>query len=167
MENEVNNEVVENVNDTTDYKALYEASKTDLDAKINKVWELEWLIQKHKDKKAPKADESETSTFWKEDMEKMLNDRDFYLNNPWMSEHKEAIDKFTSIGLSNQDAMTLIMANDSTIQARQNTSNSNFTDWNSWGGIKTYSQEQLQKLPHAAKMQALKDINSWKATETL
>lgn len=168
MENEVNNEVVENVNDTTDYKALYEASKTDLEAKGNKVTELEWLIQKHK--KTPKVDkkpENEPSNFWKEDVQKMLDDNQFYTANPWMLEHKEALEKFTSNGLSNADAMTLVLANDTTIQARENTSNSNFTNWESWGGKKTYTQEQLQKLPHSEKMQALRDISSWKATETL
>jgi len=58
----------------------------------------------------------------------MLDERDFYSANPTMSEHKEAIEKFTSTGLSHNDAMTLIMANDSTIAARQNTNNSNFSD---------------------------------------
>jgi hypothetical protein len=164
---EVNEEVVEVANDTTenqaiDYKAEFE--KADKEAK-----RLNSLIQKHK--KAPKADaSSETQTFWKEDMQKMLDDRDFYSANPNMTEHKEAIDKHTSNGLSNKDAMTLVMANDSTIQARQNTNNSNFTDWVSWGGSKSYSQEDLynlgQKNP-ALKRQAMEEIASGKATETI
>jgi hypothetical protein len=66
--------------------------------------------------------------------------------------------------------MTLVMANDSTIQARQNTNNSNFTDWVSWGGSKSYSQEDLynlgQKNP-ALKRQAMEEIASGKATETI
>ena len=165
METEVN----EVVNTTTedqdvDYKALYEE-------KSSKVSELEWLIQKHKDKKPAKVgDKSENPSFWKEDMEKMLNERDFYTNNPTMSEHKEAIDKFTSNGLSHNDAMTLVMANDSTIAARQNTNNSNFTDWTSGGGTKSYSQEDLynlwQKDP-ALKRKAMEEISSGKATETI
>ena len=61
-------------------------------------------------------------------MQKMFDERDFYSTNPTMSDHKEAIEKFTSNGLSRNDAMTLVMANDSTIAARQNTNNSNFTD---------------------------------------
>lgn len=127
MENEVNNEVVENVNDTTDYKALYEETKAEADAKAGKVSELEGLIQKHKDKKTTKI-ENNDSSFWKEDMQKMFDERDFYSSNPTMAEHKEAIEKFTSQGLNRKDAMTLVMANDSTIAARQNTNNSNFTD---------------------------------------
>lgn len=169
MENEVNGEVVENVNDTTDYKALYEESKASADANATKVSELEWLIQKHKEKKATKASpSSETQTFWKEDMEKMLMERDFYSTNPEMTEHKDMINKFTSNGeISLEQAKMLVLANDPTIQARQNTSNSNFTDWMSWGGTKSYTQEQLQKMPHSEKMQALKDIQAGKATETL
>tara|TARA_R110000851_G_scaffold256600_1_gene409040 strand:- start:1235 stop:1420 length:186 start_codon:yes stop_codon:yes gene_type:complete len=61
-------------------------------------------------------------------MQKMLDERDFYSSNPTMAEHKEAVEKFTSQGLTHKDAMTLVMANDSTIQARQATQNSNFTD---------------------------------------
>ena len=171
METEVNtSEVVENVNDTTDYKALYETTKSDLEAKTGKVGELEGLIQKHKDKKTTKVENTSESTFWKEDMQKMLDERDFYSTNPTMSDHKEAIEKFTSNGLSHNDAMTLVMANDSTIAARQNTNNSNFTDWVSGGGTKTYSQEDLynlwQKNP-ALKRQAMEEIAAGKATETI
>ena len=158
METEVNeNEVVEVANDTTDYKALYEQS-------TGKVNELEGLIQKHKDKKTTKVDTP--SYFWKEDVQKMLTEERFYLDNPTMAEHKEAIEKFTSNGLSHADAMTLVMSNDSTIQARKDTSNSNFTSWSAWVGEKTYSQEDLYKMPHAQKMQALRDINAGKAKQT-
>lgn len=164
---EVNEEVVEVANDTTegqeiDYKAEFE--KADKEAK-----RLNSLIQKHK--KAPKADvSSEHSWVNEETVQKMLDDRDFYSANPWMVEHKEAIDKFTLGGLSITDAMTLVIANDSTIQARQNTNNSNFSDWTSGGGTKSYSQEDLynlwQKDP-ALKRQAMEDIASGKATETI
>lgn len=165
METEVNIE-----NQDVDYKALYESTKSDLEAKTGKVGELEWLIQKHKDKKTPKVESNETQWDSKELFKKMLDERDFYSANPTMSEHKEAIEKFTSTGLSHNDAMTLIMANDSTIAARQNTNNSNFSDWVSGGGTKSYSQEDLynlgQKNP-ALKRQAMEDIASGKATETI
>ena len=167
MENEVN-DVVNSTNQDVDYKALYESTKSDLEAKTGKVDELEGLIQKHKDKKTPKVEYNETQWDSKELFTKMLDERDFFAANPTMSEHKEAIDKFTSTGLSHNDAMTLVMANDSTIAARQNTNNSNFSGWSSGGGKKTYTQEQLQKLAPAEKMQALKEIYELgTATETL
>ena len=152
MEHEVN-DVVNTTNDNqdVDYKALYEETKAEAEAKAGKVNELEWLIQKHKDKKTTKV-ESNDSSFWKEDMQKMLDERDFYSSNPTMAEHKDAIEKFTSNGLTHKDAMT-----------------SNFTDWTSGGGTKSYSQEDLynlgQKNP-ALKRQAMEDIASGKATET-
>lgn len=165
MENE------ENKNQEIDYKVLYEETKAEAEAKAWKVVELEWLIQKHKEKKPAKVEKSDSNTFWKEDMEKMLNDREFYKTNPWMVEYKEQIEKFTSNwGITLEQAKLLVMENDSTIAARQNTQNSNFTDWTSWGGIKKYSQEDLynlwQKNP-ALKRQAMEDIAAGKATETI
>lgn len=169
METEVNDVVNTTKDDQdVDYKALYETSKSDLETKVN---ELEWLIQKHKEKKPAKTDKSsETPSFWKDDVKKMLDENKFYSDNPNMVEHKEAIEKFTSNWLSHEDAMTLVMKNDSTIAARANTNNSNFTDWASWGGKKSYSQEDLynlwQKDP-ALKRQAMEDIAAGKAVETV
>lgn len=163
METEVNGEVVEVANDTTDYKALYEE-------KTNKVTELEWLIQKHKDKKVAKTEtktEVINEQFNPDMLEKMLNEREFYKNNPWMVDYKDQISEFTSTGkVSLEQAQKLVIDSNPDIVARQNTKNSNFTDWISWGSKKSYSQEQLQKLPHAEKMQVLRDIDAGKSIET-
>lgn len=156
---EVNEEVVEVANDTTegqeiDYKAEFE--KADKEAK-----RLNSLIQKHK--KAPKADvSSEHSWVNEETVQKMLDDRDFYSANPWMVEHKEAIDKFTLGGLSNTDAMTLVIANDSTIQARQNTNNSNFTAWTPDFSKSEYNVADLENMTQSQYNETIKLQQEWK-----
>lgn len=152
-----------------DYKALYEETNTKLEDKTNKVWELEWLIQKHKEKKPAKADTPNT-WFWEEQVIKLLADTEFYKSNPEMSEYKEQIDKFTSNGnISNEQAKLLVLQWDPTIANRQNAQNANITDWASWGGTISYSQEDLynlwQKDP-ALKRRAMEEISSGKAIET-
>lgn len=167
---EVNtNEVVANTenNQEIDYKALYEESKAEAEAKAEKVNELEGLIQKHK--KKPKSEETkqDTNIDVESIVQKTIEKERFYAENPEMSEYKDAINEFISKGLSYSDAKVLVMRNDPTIQARKNTSNANFTDWMSWGGTKTYTQEQLANMPRDQKMSALREIAEWKATETL
>lgn len=109
-----------------------------------------------------KAETTNNNYMTREDYEK----EKFFEANTELIEHKDNINKLVSEGYTLQDAKTVTLANDPTIQARQNSSNSNFTDWMSGGGKKSYSQEALQKLPHAEKMQALRDINAGKAIET-
>ena len=96
----------------------------------------------------------------------MFDERDFYSNNPELAEHKEAIKLLTLKGNSLEDAALLVKAKDSTTEARENSRNSNFTNWSTCGWTRTYSQDDLYKLPHAEKMQALRAINSGKAIET-
>jgi hypothetical protein len=87
-----------------------------------------------------------------------------------MTEYKEQIEKFTSNGnISLEQAKTLVIEWDPTIANRQNAQNANITDWASWGGTQSYSQEDLynlwQKDP-ALKRKAMEEIAAGKAIET-
>ena len=114
-------------------------------------------------KEVPEVDTSKFMT--KEDFEK----EKFFESNPELVEHKDTINEYVSKWYSLEDAKVVVISKDSTIQARANTNNSNFTDWMSWGGTKTYSWEDLYKLwqkDPALKRQAMEDIAAGKAIET-
>ena len=94
----------------------------------------------------------------------------FFTSNPNLVEHKEAIEGLVAKWYSLDDAKTVTLNNDETINNRANASNSNFTDWASGGGIQTYSQEDLYKLGQKdpwLKRQAMDMIAAGKAIETL
>jgi len=129
MDEVIEKEVVPVANDTTednqiDYKAKFE--EADKESK-----RLNSLIQKHK--KEPKTENKidvEVQPFGESNINKMLDERDFYKNNPEMAEHKEAISKYTSTGqVSLEQAKRLVVDSNPDIVARQNTQNSNFTTW--------------------------------------
>jgi len=140
-------------------------------------WEARALKAEAKiiaDKKASEPSQEETKEvevktettnnyMTREDFEKER----FFDANKELVEHKDSINELVSKGYTLEDARTVTLAKDPTIQARQDSSKSNFTNWSAWGGTKSYTQEQLQKLPHSEKMQALRDISLGKATETL
>lgn len=52
---------------------------------------------------------------------------EFFKNNPELAEHKDIINEKVSNGYSLEDAKTVVIAQDSTIQARKTTQNANFT----------------------------------------
>lgn len=139
MENEVE-EVVEVANDTTDtdYKALYEEEKKEANR-------LNTIIQKHKKTKVDKVD-TKAESIWEWDINKILDSREFYKNNPALSEHKEAIDTFTSNGLTHEQAKTLVLQANPDVANRQATQNSNFTAWTPDFSSDTYSMEQLAEI---------------------
>lgn len=134
-----NEEHTTNNNQEIDYKSLYEE-------KANKVDELEWLIQKHKEKKKKEP-------VWNNDididslLEKKLAEKDFYASNPEMSEYKEQITEFTSKGLTHEQAKRLVIDSDPTIQNRMNSQSSNFTntDW-VWYETEVYTMEKLAEI---------------------
>ncbi len=155
---ETNVETTEN--QEIDYKSLYEEKEA-------KVSELEGLIQKHKWKK--KTPEVTNNVDVDALITQKLAEKDFYSSNPEMSEYKDQINEFTSKGLSHEQAKRLVIDSDPTIQNRANAQNSNFTEWTSGGGVKSYSQEDLYKLGQknpVLKRQAMEDIASGKAIET-
>lgn len=137
MENE---EVIEN--QEIDYKVLYEQTKSEAEEKANKVVELEWLIQKHKNK--PKAET------WSLDvdtlLEQKLAERDFYNANPWLVEHKDKIRELTSKGISLKVAREQVIEDNPDIVARNIAQQSNFTAWTPDYNKSTYSYEDLWKL---------------------
>ena len=109
----------------------------------------------------------DTSKFMtREDFEK---DK-FFESNPDLADHKDSINELVSKWYSLDDAKTVTLAKDKTIESRKNTQNSNFTDWASWGGVQTYSSEDLynlwQKDP-ALKRKAMEQIAAGKAIETV
>jgi hypothetical protein len=52
---------------------------------------------------------------------------EFFKNNPELSEHKDIINEKVSKGYSLEDARTVLLSQDETIQARKITQNTNFT----------------------------------------
>ena len=119
-----------------DYKALYEAEQEKTNQLGDKIYKL---------KKENKAATTETATFNETDINRILDEREFFKNNQDLLEHKEEITKYTSKGLSHEDAKILITQKDPTIANRQITQQANFTTWEPAPDT-TLSQEDLAKL---------------------
>lgn len=79
----------------------------------------------------------------REDFEK----EKFFEANTELSEHKDKINEYVSKGYSLQDAKTVLLSQDETIQARKITQNTNFTSWTPDFSQNVYSQDELMKLP--------------------
>jgi len=146
MDEVIEKEVVDVANDTTednqiDYKAKYEEA----DKEANR---LNSIIQGHKKKpKTENKKDVEVQSFGEDNINKMLDERDFYKNNPNMAEHKEAISKFTSTGeVSLEQAKRLVVDANPDIVARQNTQNSNFTTWTPDFSKTEYSVSDLENM---------------------
>ena len=121
----------------------------------------------YKLKKENKDNDKLVTWFWKEDMESMLNERDFFKTNPDLVEYKDKINEFTSKWISFEDAKTLVTTNDSTISNRQTTNKSNFTAWEPSLDNLNFTKEQLWDMNRSEYKQAMSLIESWKATKVL
>ncbi len=138
-ETSVVTETTESTN-TVDIETL-QAKLDEAESKNKELWDKIYKLKKES------KNTSETTTwFWKEDIDNMLNERDFYKSNPNLVEHKEAIQEFTSKGLTHKQAMKLVIDADSTIAARQNTNNANFTSWTPDYSTGHYTMEEFAKI---------------------
>lgn len=138
-------------NQEIDYKALYEEAQSEIEAKVSKVSELEWLIQKHK--KLAKEEKKEVSG---EDLEWLVEAKlterekakelDNYLKTNNLSEYKELFVEYTSKWLSLEDAEVLLKRKDPSIANREIANKTNFTsgEFSSWKT--TYSMDDLKNL---------------------
>ena len=71
---------------------------------------------------------------------------EFFRNNPELLEHKDAISEKVSKWYSLDDAKTVLLSQDKTIEARKNTQNSNFTAWSGDYSKSSYTSDDLEKL---------------------
>lgn len=139
-------------NQEIDYKALYEEAQSEIEAKVSKVSELEWLIQKHK--KLAKEEKKEVSG---EDLEWLVEAKlterekakelDNYLKTNNLSEYKDLFVEYTSKWLSLEDAEVLLKRKDPSIANREIANKTNFTSWEFAWSTTSYSQEQVSKMP--------------------
>ena len=112
-----------NVEVSTENTIDWEARAKKAEAKIvdMKTNQTETTTTKETPKTEPVVDNNNYMT--REDYQK----EEFFKNNPELAEHKDIINEKVSNGYSLEDAKTVILAQDSTIQARKTTQNANFT----------------------------------------
>lgn len=144
MENEVN------------YEALYNESQ-------EKINNLEWLIVKHKQEAKV---EPEVKNEWvgisQEDVKRLLDEEKFYSNNPGLSEYREELNKYTSKGLSYDQAKTLLEQDDPAIINKTKTNSLGVTAWvNTSENV--YSDVALAEMTQEQYNKAMNDIESWSA----
>ena len=87
---------------------------------------------------------------------------EFFKNNPELLEHKDAINEKVSNWYSLEDARTVTLAKDPTIEARKNTQNSNFTTWTPDFTRTEYNISDLENMPQAQYEQVMKAQEEWK-----
>ena len=146
MENEVN------------YEALYKESQEKID-------NLESLIVKHKQeaKKEPEVIATEVKVgVSPEEVQRMLQEERFYQDNPSLAEYKEELNKYTSKGLSFDQAKILLEKEDPAIVNKNKTNSLWVTQWVNVSE-NVYSDEQLTNMSQADYNRAMWDIESWKA----
>lgn len=152
--------------DTTNYKALYEETKAEAEAKAGKVIELEWLIQKHKGKKDKTTNTADidVDSLINEKIAKIEAEKSFYNKNPELTEYKDKINEFTSNWYTLEHAKFAVINDDPTIQNRAVAQQSNFTNWtpdfNSWN----YTQDQMANMPFAERKKIMDKVIKWEAT---
>lgn len=86
---------------------------------------------------------------------------EFFKNNPELAEHKDIINEKVSNGYSLEDAKTVVLAQDSTIQARKTTQNANFTAWTPDFSRTEYSIADLESMPQAQYEKVMKASEKW------
>lgn len=87
---------------------------------------------------------------------------EFFKNNPELSEHKDIINEKVSKGYSLEDAKTVLLSQDETIQARKITQNTNFTAWSPDFSRTEYNISDLENMPQAQYEQVMKAQEEWK-----
>lgn len=121
----------------------------------------EKLIEKHKPKKDD-ADQKTVDQVPQVDVNKIIDEREFYAKNPEMVEHKEQLSKLTLSGdFSMEEAKLVLEKRDPTILSRKNANKANFTLWDSGVTAKTMSQEEFWKLPLDEFKRANAAIAKW------
>lgn len=100
----------------------------------------------YKLKKENKEAMSETNTWLTEEDIRNINTKmDFERNNPELATNEKFLE-YTSKGIWYEEAKILVEHNDPTIQARQISSTTNFTDWDLGTQKTTYTQEDTAKM---------------------
>jgi len=146
----------ESTSPEVDYKALLEEKEK----KINDLWDKIYKLKKdNKTKTVEKTD------WWVgvDEINKIMEERDFFKENPDLVEHKETISEYTSKGLSIDEAKTLLLSKDQTIANRQNTKQANFTAWEPANVAQAeYTREDLASMSQSEynKIKALQE--KWK-----
>jgi len=144
--------------DNVDIDAL-QAKLEESESKNKTLWDKIYKL-----KKESKTQDKTDDWFWKGDIENILNEREFYKENPNLSEYKDKINKFTSKGLTHEQAMKLVIDEDSTIAARQTTNNSNFTATTTVTEAPNYTKDDLWNMNQAEYKKAMSLVESGKAT---
>ncbi len=126
---------------TEEVEAL-QAQLKEAEEKNTALWDKIYKLKKDK-----KEVEIKTETTWltETDIDRIMSERDFYKSNPWLVEHKDTITQLTSWWVSLDEAKSIIWKRDSTIVARQNTQQSNFTAWEA-GLSNSFTQEQTAQM---------------------
>jgi len=130
-----------------DFEALYKAEQDKSKSFEDRAIGAEKVIEKHKKKPNSKPDDDPKPQFWDKDMNRILDERDFYAKNPDMVEYKEKLSKLTQSGdFSLEEAKWVLEKRDPTIANRNNAKNIDFTTWKPWVQSKTMTSEEFWKL---------------------
>lgn len=141
-----------NVDGTTETPIDWEARAKKAEAKIVDI--------KTNQKETPKAEEAieakttvDTPNFMtREDFEQ----EKFFEQNEWLLDHRDKIKEYVSKWYSLDDAKTVLLSKDKTIEARKNTQNSNFTAWTPDFNKSTYTMDDLKNLSQNEYNQVIK-----------
>ena len=125
----------------------------------NKVKELENLVVKHK--KERKESPEPTSTVSGIDIEKKVEEIEFFRNNPDLADSKDKIKDYTSKGLSLQEASTLAKS-DPTYLNRKKANDMSISGGESSSKKTTYSVSELSKLNQTDYNKVMNLRDEWK-----
>jgi len=117
-----------------------------LESANEKIKEMEKLIVKHK--KENKESPEPTNTLSEIDIEKKVEEIEFFKSNPDLSEFKDTIKDYTSKGLSLQEASTLAKS-DPTYINRKKANDMSISGGESSSKKTTYTSSELAKLSQA------------------
>ena len=79
-------------------------------------------------------------------VEAKLAKRDFYSNNADFVWYEEDIEKYTSKGISYEEAATLVKANNPEFWNKEKTKAMNITTWTDWWWKSSYTRAELEGL---------------------
>jgi len=141
----------------------------DLQARLSKAEAKIIDLKKSSTKETPKVEDTlkvepteDTPNFMtREDYQK----EEFFKNNTELLDHKDDINEYVSKWYSLEDAKTVVISKDKTIEARKNTENSNFTAWSLDIWKTSFTKEELWNMNQSDYNKTMALIESWKAVK--
>lgn len=121
---------------------------------------VEQKRQSKLEKKEVKSASNETD---EKKLERLLDEREFFKENPEFVDYKKQLEEYTKLGIPIKKAALLVKEDDPTFWNRQKANEMNVTNWEASPTKTAYTKAELAKMSQADYVKAMEAIEGWKA----